>query len=299
MTDREPDESHRAQTTPDAPSTDRGAAPRRLALRGEPPFPARAPAAGRSSQAPTQPDRVLIVLHQERSSPGRVGQMLTDRGYRLDIRRPPLGDPLPGTMAHHAGAVIFGGPMSANDTDAFIRREIDFIDVPLREDKPFLGICLGAQMLARAVGGRVTGHPEDLVEIGYYDIHPTDAGRALTWWPSKVYQWHREGFEVPSGTEVLATGEHFENQAFRVGRAWGIQFHPELTLAMMYRWTTRGSARMKLPGARQRADHFAGRAVFDPPVKRWLSDFLDLWLPRRADATGRSHGHADRASAPR
>ncbi len=214
--------------------------------------------------------------------------MLTERGFRLDIRRPALGDPLPASLSDHAGAVIFGGPQSANDPDAFIRREIDFIDVPLREGKPFLGICLGAQMLAKAIGGHVFGHPEGLVEIGYYDLHPTAAGERLMWWPGKVYQWHREGFEVPRGTELLAAGEHFDNQAFRVGTcAYGIQFHPELTLAMMHRWTVRGSARMKLPGARQRRDHFAGRPVFDPPVKRWLSDFLDGWIGHAAAGTAR------------
>ena len=67
------------------------------------------------------------------------------------MRRPRFGDALPATMHEHAGAVIFGGPMSANDADDFIRREIDWIAVPLRDEKPFLGICLGAQMLcARA-----------------------------------------------------------------------------------------------------------------------------------------------------
>lgn len=60
---------------------------------------------------------MLVILHQETSSPGRVGMMLQDMGYALDMRRPPLGQPLPGTLADHEGAVIFGGPMSANDPD--------------------------------------------------------------------------------------------------------------------------------------------------------------------------------------
>jgi GMP synthase (glutamine-hydrolysing) len=222
---------------------------------------------------------VLIVLHQEHSTPGRVGQVLQSRGYRLDVRRPALGDALPRSTADHSGVVIFGGPQSANDHDAFIRREIDFIDVPLKEGTPFLGICLGAQMLAKAIGGRVSPHPEGKVEIGYYDLSPTAEGRRLLDWPRKVYQWHREGFETPPGTERLATGHHYAEQAFRVGRtAFGIQFHPELTLAMLYRWTTRGHERMKLPGARHRSDHFAGRALYDPPVKAWLGGFLDRWI---------------------
>ncbi|MGX1098091.1 glutamine amidotransferase [Amorphus sp. MBR-141] len=224
--------------------------------------------------------KILIVLHQAQSTPGRVGQMLCQRGYRLDMRRPALGERLPETLADHAGCVIFGGPMSSNDTDAFVKQEIDFIDVVLRESVPFLGICLGAQMLCRAIGGQVGFHQDSLVEIGYYDLNPTPAGEVMMEWPRKVYQWHREGMTVPgSGATLLATGEHFEHQAFRVGdNAYGIQFHPELTLAMMHRWTTRASARMQLPGARQRRDHFAGRPVFDPAVRTWLSSFLDQWL---------------------
>jgi len=85
---------------------------------------------------------ILIVLHQETSTPGRLGHALRQRGYPLDVRRPRFGDPLPETMAGHAGAITFGGPMSANDTTDFIRREIDWLAVPLKEKKPFLGICL-------------------------------------------------------------------------------------------------------------------------------------------------------------
>jgi GMP synthase (glutamine-hydrolysing) len=106
------------------------------------------------------PDPILIILHQEHSRPGRIGHALQQLGYPLDVRRPRFGEPLPSTMAEHAGAVIFGGPMSANDSDDFIRREIDWIGVPLRENKPFLGICLGAQLCAKQLGGKVFRHPD-------------------------------------------------------------------------------------------------------------------------------------------
>src|SRR5215472_12813030 len=113
---------------------------------------------------------VLVVLHQETSSPGRVGNALRALGHDLDIRRPRFGDPLPETLDAHAGAVIFGGPMSANDGDGYISREIDWIEVPLREQRPFLGICLGAQMLAKQLGAGVAPHPQGRAEIGYYPI---------------------------------------------------------------------------------------------------------------------------------
>ncbi len=70
--------------------------------------------------AVSDPAKILIVLHQEHSSPGKLGQMLKAKGLSLDIRRPRFGDPLPETMKEHAGAVIFGGPMSANDPDDFV-----------------------------------------------------------------------------------------------------------------------------------------------------------------------------------
>jgi len=222
---------------------------------------------------------VLIVLHGEQSTPGRVGNVLRNLGYPLDVRRPRFGDPLPETMEGHAGAVIFGGPMSANDPEDFIRVETEWIGVPLREGKPYLGICLGAQMLARLLGAKVGFHPEGHVEIGYYPIRPTAAGRAMCEpWPEHVYQWHREGFDLPAGAELLAEGDLFPVQAFRYGSGHALQFHPDVTHAMMCRWTTRGHERMQLPGAKSRAEHFADRAVHDLAARAWLASFLDHWL---------------------
>lgn len=236
------------------------------------------------------PEKILIILHQETSVPGRIGQALHRRGYALDIRRPCMGHPLPDNLAHHAGAVIFGGPMSANDEHDFIRREIDWIGLALKEQAPLFGVCLGAQMMARHLGAKVWPHPKGMAEVGYYPIDVTEDGQALMDWPDIVYQWHREGFDLPAGANLLATGDMFENQAVRFGpAAFGIQFHAELTLAMLHRWTVRGAERLGLPGAQPRRAHFDGRAVYDPPLRRWLDDFLDLWLgadPREREGNG-------------
>ncbi len=227
--------------------------------------------------------RVLIVLHQQDSSPGRLGSLLSARGFELDIRRPRFGDSLPETLADYSGAIVFGGPMSANDEEDWLRREIDWIKVPLNENKPFLGICLGAQMLARHLGHRVYAHPHGKVEVGYYPIQPTDHGHRICEcpFPKQVYQWHREGFDLPAGAILLASGEDFEAQAFRYGAAaYGFQFHPEVTFDMMCRWSIKGADKMVLPGAQPRHLHIEGWHRHDAPIARWTDAFLSAWAAR-------------------
>ena len=227
-------------------------------------------------------DKVLIVLHQDHSTPGRVGALLAQRGYALDIRRPSLGEPLPATLAEHAGAIVFGGPMSANDELDWVRREIDWLAVPLAEDKPLLGVCLGAQMLARQLGARVFTYPDKRSEIGYYPITPTlDADRLCgAPFPRCVYHWHCDGFELPRGARLLAASDgEFPNQAFAFGsRALALQFHPEVTYAMICRWTTRGDERLERPGAQPRSEQLDGWFRYDRAVALWLETMLPAWL---------------------
>ena len=110
-------------------------------------------------------------------------------------------------------------------------------------------------------------------------------------WPEQVYQWHREGFDLPLGGELLAEGDSFPVQAFRYGGpAYALQFHPDVTHAMMCRWTTRGHERTLLPNAKPRIAHFADRAVYDPAGRAWLAAFLNHWL-------GKSVPEQSRASA--
>ncbi len=226
---------------------------------------------------------ILIVLHQEHSTPGRVGHRLSERGYALDIRRPRFGDPLPETLAGHSGAIVFGGPMSANDADDYVKTEIDWIKVPLGEGAPFLGLCLGAQMLAIHLGAAVAPHADGHIEVGWFGLRPTEAGRRLiAAWPDCVHQFHKEGFDLPSGATLLAEGaETFPNQAFAYGEAaFGIQFHIELTTAMVGRWTGSIGERARLPGGQVAQKHFQGRALHDWKTRAFLDVFLDLWLKR-------------------
>lgn len=228
------------------------------------------------------PNRILIILHQERSSAGRVGQMLEKAGFELDIRKHALGDPLPETLAEHAGAVIFGGPMSANDDEDYVRREIDWHAVPLAENKPYLGICLGAQMLVRHLGGTVQSHPDGMAEIGWYPLRATQAGSTLMDWPDMVYHFHREGFTLPDGAELLATAEAYPNQAFRYGdNAWAVQFHAELTQVMMQRWVVHGAHRFDMPGAQLGREHLRGRVLYDQHLRAWLAQFLETVFGRK------------------
>jgi GMP synthase (glutamine-hydrolysing) len=223
---------------------------------------------------------VLVVVHQATSSPGRVGETLRSLGLTLDIRCPALGQPLPEHMEHHSAAIVFGGPMSANDDHlGFIRQEIDWIGTVLAAGKPYLGICLGAQLLARTLGSPVAPHPAGLREMGYYPILPTPAGRSILPSPLMVYQWHQEGFALPSGSYLMATGPTFPHQIFSYGqRAYGLQFHPEITTAMVNHWTTEGADQLIYPGAQKRPYHLSQHQLYAPAVAVWLRQFLAQWM---------------------
>lgn len=205
---------------------------------------------------------------------------LVARGYALDIRCPALGDPLPNTMAAYAAAIVFGGPMSANnDTLPFIRTELDWIAAVLASGKPYLGICLGAQLLARVLGASVNPHAEARHEIGYAPLRPTAAGLPYIPAPMGVYQWHGEGFTLAAGAFQLAVGDTFPNQAFGYGgHAFGLQFHPEITETLIEDWTTRGAEQLSLPGAHPRERHFTDHGIYGDQVSHWLDGFLRQWL---------------------
>jgi GMP synthase (glutamine-hydrolysing) len=226
---------------------------------------------------------VVVVLHMEGASAGHVGRCLEANGHPLDIRRPYLGEPLPETLADHAGVVVFGGSQSANDNTDYIKQETDWVGVALKEEKPFLGVCLGGQMLARHLGAKVEMCQHGRVEIGYHPVQQLDQARVLGALPERVYQWHREGFEVPHGADLLATADGaFPNQAFIYGKAAvGIQFHPEIMHRQINAWTGSNPVRLLMRGARSREEHLTDHLVYAPRVHTWLDQFLKRWVAGR------------------
>ncbi len=237
------------------------------------------------------PQQVLIVVHQEHSTPGKVGECLIERGYALDRRCPNLGDPLPQCLDDYAAAIVFGGPMSANDDHLDgIKAELDWLErTALPSDCPLVGICLGAQEIARVLGAKVGKHDDGLVEIGYFDVRPTGACPSFLKEPTVFFQWHTETFEIPRGAVHLAENDAFPGQAFSYGEnVYALEFHAEMTREMVDRWSSseRGSQRLidfRDKGAQSRDAHFEGYERYAEGSDRWLNHFLDNHVLTRRD----------------
>ncbi len=223
--------------------------------------------------------KIAVVIHKETTSPGLVGEKIVAMGYDLDIRAPVLGHPLPGDLENYAGVVVLGGPMSVNDNEPYLQQEMAWVQQVLDARLPYLGICLGAQMLAKVLGAQVDTHPSELEEIGYYPVQAATAGTAL--FPSElyVYQWHSQGFEIPADAVLIAEGQDFPNQAFRWGdRSYGLQFHPEMTAQMLDFWTERGADLLGGPNTQSREQQFTNHHRYQQAVDLWLEAFLNNWL---------------------
>ena len=184
------------------------------------------------------PRSVLVLRHEPFEHLGHFERILTERGIPFEYKD--LGEPL--GLNGHAGLIVMGGPQSANDPLPGLAAEIDLIASAMQAKIPVLGICLGAQLIAKALGAQV--HPNPEKEIGWAPVHFTESahddpvlgGLAS---PSTFFHWHSETFTQPPGAEWLAWSDKCRQQAFRYRDAvYGIQFHPEITPAMILDWSS-------------------------------------------------------------
>lgn len=183
--------------------------------------------------------RVLVVEHHDKATVGMIGETLRELGADLRTVWGMYGDPLPPSHRQADALVVLGGTMNALDDERcpyfphLTRLVREFADA----GKPVLGVCLGAQLIARAFEADL--HLGGELEFGFHPVSPTAAaavdpvlGHLETTLP--LFQWHNDHYALPPGAERLATGEQYENQAYRIGRTvYGMQFHFEVTHEMV------------------------------------------------------------------
>lgn len=196
--------------------------------------------AGASACQSPSPKCVFAFRHVPFEDLGLIRPPLEERGISIeyaDLYRP--GAPLP-DVTRAAGLIFMGGPMSANDDLPYLRQELQLIAQAVERSQPLLGVCLGAQLIAKAVGAKV--YRNAVKEIGWFDVHLTkpaarDALFAGVGPAETVFHWHGETFDLPPGAEWLASSKACRNQAFRIGaNVYGLQFHLEVTPAMIEDW---------------------------------------------------------------
>ena len=221
--------------------------------------------------------KLILVRHHERPDDDRVQRFAEVNGLTPVSFRPYEGDALPDLGPDVAGVVVFGGRQSADDETSYpyLTTEMAWIKTVMAADVPLLGICLGAQMIAKVLGGQVGPLNGHLHEFGYYPVSPTPEGRDFLPDTLHVTEAHYHTFTLPEGATLLATGENYANQAFRYGdKVFGVQFHPECTVEIFRRWQQSEAAAYGQPGAQSREKQDRLMALHDAAQGAWFRGYL-------------------------
>ena len=179
---------------------------------------------------------LLAIQHVPWETPHRILDACA--GLEVHTVKPLAGQELP-PHGEVAGAVVMGGPMNVDETERHpeLVGEREWLAEALRRELPLLGVCLGAQLLARALGAEV--RPGKGMELGYAPVEvldPDDPLLGLLAPRTTVLHWHGDVFDLPTGATHLARSERTDVQAFRHGNAWGVLFHPESDFALLEAW---------------------------------------------------------------
>lgn len=229
---------------------------------------------------------ILIIKHIGIEGPGTLGDFFKLKGESFCIVELGLGEVLPADPKAFKAVIVLGGPMNVDEEDIyqFLKPENDFIQQVLKARVPYLGICLGAQLLAKAAGAKVVKSP--VKEVGWYHIALTDEGKTDPLFrgfraQDPVYHWHGDMFQIPAGGRLLATASGCPHQALRVGdNAYGLQFHVEITERSIKEWCDAYS-RTDLPGESDRTrsmteDYVKYKQVFEQQAQNMYQNFLEI-----------------------
>jgi GMP synthase (glutamine-hydrolysing) len=186
---------------------------------------------------------VLVVKHVPWEGPHRIGEALTRAGFELDIRSCVDGDELP-SPERVAGAVFMGGPMNVDQVDEYpgLLVEREWLAAAIPTGLPVLGVCLGSQLIARALGSKVWHGPGPEIGWAPVKIHNEDDPLAKMLAPAtNVLHWHGDVFDLPPGADLLASSSMTAVQGFRLHNAWGFLFHAEADRELTKIWLDEAS----------------------------------------------------------
>jgi GMP synthase (glutamine-hydrolysing) len=194
--------------------------------------------------------RILVIQHDTNAPAALLADAARAAGLALDIRLIEQGAPVPDRVGEaEAGLVVLGGEAGVYDAPEhpYLFEEMDLIQEAAEDGKPVLGICLGSQLAAEALGGAVR-QGESGVEIGWVDVRVTEQGRqdpvaAALGRGAPLFQWHRDTFDLPPGSVPLLTADRYPVQGFRMGTVWAVQAHPEVDAATIALWCDEGGQR--------------------------------------------------------
>ncbi len=226
------------------------------------------------------PKKAIVLRHMQERRDDHVAQFLNREQVEQLHVNPAYGVPLPTDSSDYDILVIYGGVQSANDGNdkPYIADELDWISNWLDSGRPALGICLGAQLIAKCLGARVAPHPDGIKEIGFHRLEPAATSNGFLERPAYFYQWHGEGFTVPDHCELLVEGEQFPNQAFRYrSNTYGLQFHPEVSRAVMESWHANSNGNPPEPGAHSEQRQLEDESRYGEFMGQWCWNFMHNW----------------------
>lgn len=231
----------------------------------------------------------LAIRHVGFEHLGTIAGLLDDRGYEVRYLEAGVDD-LSRPMRTPDLLVVLGGPIGAYEEALYpaLSDELRLIEAQLAAGRPLLGICLGAQLIARALGARV--YPGPAKEIGWAPIRPTAAGRNSVLAPLAdndwhVLHWHGDTFDLPEGALRLAGTDIAENQAFTLGDGvLGLQFHIEVQAGEIERWLIGHAVEIAAAPGVEVADLRRDTARWGPGLERAGRRCLEAWLGRAAEA---------------
>jgi GMP synthase (glutamine-hydrolysing) len=186
---------------------------------------------------------ILFLKHIGIEGPETICDFFKKKKFQMKELELQKGDPLPSDLKNIEAVVSLGGPMNVYEEEKypFLAAEDKFIKKVLKEEIPFLGVCLGSQLLSKAAGSSVGKSP--VKEVGFFGVDLTKQGEHDPLFHGlknkfEVYQWHEDMFEIPKNGKLLASSPNCPHQAFRYGRnAYGLQFHVEITDKTIIDWT--------------------------------------------------------------